>query len=264
MEEARKPDFSLVIPCYNEENAIANTAIRIAEEFRIHKVDLELILVDNGSKDHTGEAIDALITDGWPVRKVRVDVNQGYGYGVLCGINAAQGRWVGFSCADEQVEAHDVYKLYNLASKSSTPKLFKVRRRFRLEGVIRRIVSSSYNLLTSAMFGNLGSMDLNANPKLMPREYAQAMRLASKDWFLDAEVMIKARMLNLPVFEMNVFSLMRSEGASNVKPATCWEFLANLCSHRFGSRKAIFEGLKAPEKVELRQKPAAMAARAGR
>lgn len=264
MEAERRPDFSLVIPCYNEENAITNTAIRIAEEFRVHKVDLELILVDNGSKDHTGEVIEALIADGWPVKKVRVEVNQGYGYGVLCGLAAAEGRWVGFSCADEQVEAHDVYKLYNLASKSASPKLFKVRRRFRLEGVVRRIVSGSYNLLTSMMFGNLGSMDLNANPKLMPREYARAMQLASKDWFLDAEVMIKARLLNLPVFEMNVFSLMRSEGASNVKPATCYEFLANLCSHRFGTRKKIFEGLKAPEKQEFRAKPAAMAARGGR
>lgn len=250
------PEISLVIPCYNEERAIASTATQLADEFSRHNISLELILVDNGSTDGTREVIDSLIAEGWPIHKVVVEKNQGYGCGVIAGLTRARGRFVGFSCADEQVEAHDVYKLYNLAAKSSTPKLFKVRRRFRLEGFARRLVSVTYNTLTSILFGDLGSMDLNANPKLLPREYAVAMRLASKDWFLDAEVMIKARLMNLPIFEMNVFSLLRSEGASNVRPATCWEFVQNLFSHRFGAGRTIFSNVQKPE-IVLRTRMAA-------
>jgi glycosyltransferase involved in cell wall biosynthesis len=261
MTENHTPDLSLVIPCYNEADSIANTATRLMEEFSLYKVDFELILVDNGSSDGTGAAIDEMIAQGWPVRRVNVEVNQGYGHGVLAGLRASRGRWVGFSCADEQVEAHDVYKLYRLAANSSTPKLFKVRRRFRLEGPLRRFVSSSYNLLASVLFGGLRTSDLNANPKLMPREYCEAMRLSSKDWFLDAEVMIKARLLGLPVFELNVFSLMRAEGASNVTPHTCLEFLSNLWVHRFGSKKEIFDGLSRPEKVGCVGKVVVMGAR---
>ena len=260
MDEAQVPDFSLVIPCYNEQDGIANTATRLASEFRLHQIDFELILVDNGSNDRTGAVIDHLTAEGWPIRKVVVAENQGYGHGVIAGLKASRGRWVGFSCADEQVEAQDVCKLYSLAAKSSTPKLFKVRRRFRLDGTFRRIVSSSYNLLTTLMFGNLGSMDLNANPKLMPREYVEAMNLVSRDWFLDAEIMIKARAMGLPVLELNVFSLMRAEGASNVKPTTCLEFLSNLWSHRFGARRRIFTGLRKPEPVEILRRPVAMTA----
>jgi glycosyltransferase involved in cell wall biosynthesis len=261
MNQSRTADFSLVIPCYNEGDSIVNTATRLVEEFRLRNVDFELILVDNGSRDNTGEVIDGLIAGGLPVRKVVVEANQGYGHGALTGLHASRGRWVGFSCADEQVEAHDVYKLYRLAASSPTPKLFKVHRRFRLEGPARRVISSTYNLLTSMLFGNLGTTDLNANPKLAPREYLEAMRLSSKDWFLDAEIMIKARMLGLPVFELNVFSLMRAEGASNVTPHACWEFLVNLYSHRFGQRKAIFRDLRRPERAPRERSVAIGAAR---
>lgn len=240
------PELSLVIPCYNEEDSVASTVQRIVTEFHLHDASLELILVDNGSTDSTGEIIDAMIDEGLPVRKVVVKVNQGYGLGALTGLKACRGRWVGISCADEQVEASDIYKLAALAAKVKSPKLFKVRRRFRLEGPFRNTISFIYNLLTNALFGGLGSMDLNGSPKLMPRAYAEAMNLQSKDWFLDPEIMIKAKKLELPVFEMNIFSLARSDGASNVKPATCWEFLVNLWSHRFGSKRHVFEGLSQP------------------
>jgi len=60
------------------------------------------------------------------------------------------------------------------------------------------------------------------------------MNLASRDWFLDAEVMIKARRLGLPVFELNVLGQMREGGASNVRGSTIWEFLVNLARARFG------------------------------
>lgn len=70
-----KPDLSLVIPCYNEADVIRNTATRLVRVFRDRDVKLELILVDNGSKDATGEIIDQLVADGLPVVKVTVPVN---------------------------------------------------------------------------------------------------------------------------------------------------------------------------------------------
>jgi len=231
-----RPDLSLVIPCYNEEDAIRNTADRLITAFRQQNVHLELVLVDNGSTDRTGEIIDELIAEGWPVAKAVVEVNEGYGKGILQGLPSCRADLIGFMCADEQVEAQDVVKLYHIAAKARTPKLFKVRRRFRLEGPLRRIVSASYNLLANTLFGELGTMDINANPKILYREHLEAMELESKDWFLDAEVIVKAKRMGLSTFEMNVFSQMRAEGVSNVRPATCWEFMVNLIRYRLKER----------------------------
>lgn len=250
---AARPDLSLVLPCHNEEALVRQTATRLIEAFRAARVDLELVLVDNGSRDATGEIIEEMVAEGLPVAKAAVPVNEGYGNGVLTGLRHCRGRWVGFMCVDDQVHPNDVVRLFEIAAKSKTPKLFKVRRRFRLDGRFRRVVSFAYNVLTTLLFGDLGSMDLNANPKILPAAHLQAMHLQSKDWFLDAEVMIKAKRMGLPVYEMNVFALMRAEGVSHVRPATCWEFIKNLLYFRFGAGRNRLEVPRLAE-IEARER----------
>lgn len=236
-----RPQLTLVLPCYNEEAVLKSTATRLLRCFAERQVRLELVLVDNGSEDNTGQIIDQLIESGEPVVKVRIAVNQGYGNGILEGLKVAGGDLVGFLCADGQVEAESVFKIFEIASNSVTPKLVKVRRRFRMDGFTRKMVSVSYNLITMLLFGRLRSIDINGNPKIFPRQYLDLMRLESKDWFLDAEVMIKAKRLGLEVLEFNVMAQMREGGKSNVRAGTCWEFLENLFRYRFGEkRKRVF------------------------
>lgn len=234
-----RPDLSLVLPCYNEADVIRSTVTRLAQAFQAKAVDVELVLVDNGSVDETGQLIDDMIAEGLPIVKQTVKINQGYGNGVLRGLPVCHGRLVGFVCADGQVEAEDVVKVYTIAAQSRTPKLVKVRRLFRMDGLTRKIVSVLYNFLALVLFGGLGAIDLNGNPKIMPREYAERMHLQSRDWFLDAEVMIKAKYLGLPVYELNVIAQMREGGASHVRWSTCLEFLVNLFRYRFGRESVV-------------------------
>jgi len=233
------PSLSLVIPCYNEAAVLRDTVTQLARAFQEGHVDVELVLVDNGCTDDTGRIIDELIAAGLPVVKETVPVNQGYGNGILRGLRACCGSFIGFTCADAQVAAADVVKVYEIAARAKSPKLVKVRRRFRMDGWGRKIVSIVYNLMTTTMFAGLGSIDINGNPKVLPRVYLEHMRLESTDWFLDAEVMIKAKRLGLEVLEFNVLAQMREGGTSHVRPSTCWEFLVNLCRYRFGGKGRV-------------------------
>jgi glycosyltransferase involved in cell wall biosynthesis len=228
------PDLSLVVPCYNEVDVIRNTAMRLIREFEQRDINLELILVDNGSMDDTGEIIDRMVLEGMPIVKATVEVNEGYGNGILQGLKYCQGDYVGFICADGQVEAHDVVKVYEIAANAKSPYLVKVRRRFRMDGLVRKIVSINFNLLITVLFGGLGSIDINGNPKIFPSSFLKPMDLQSRDWFLDAEVMIKAKRLGLKVFELNVIAQMREGGKSNVRTSTVKEFINNLVKYRFG------------------------------
>jgi hypothetical protein len=108
-----------------------------------------------------------------------------------------------------------------------------------MDGLVRKCISIFYNVLTTIMFGGLGSIDINGNPKIIPREYIERMNLRSKDWFLDAEIMIKAKKLGLEVYEFNVLAQMREGGTSNVNACTCWEFIINLLKYRFGREGSI-------------------------
>jgi polyisoprenyl-phosphate glycosyltransferase len=227
------PDLSVAIPCYNEALSIRRTAEQLVDAFERGHARVELVLVDNGSQDETGAVIDGLIADGLPIRKVTVIENVGYGNGVLRGLEVCRGKYMGFTCADGQVDASDLVKLYEVLAHGGAPKLVKVRRRFRMDGVKRKIVSVAYNVLANLLFGGLRSIDLNGNPKLFPRTAYEQMRLESKDWFLDLEVMLEAKRIGLPVFEMNVMAQMRGDGTSNVRSTTIWEFIGNLMRWRF-------------------------------
>ena len=50
---------------------------------------------------------------------------------------------------------------------------------------------------------------------------------------------IKAKKLDLEVYEFNVFSQMRPGGSSNVNAGTCWEFFINLLKYRFGKSGSV-------------------------
>jgi hypothetical protein len=110
----------------------------------------------------------------------------------------------------------------------------KVRRRFRMDGLTRKIVSIAYNGFVWVLWPRLGSIDVNGLPKFLHRDVVAKMDLQSREWFLDPEIMIKAHYLGVRVIEMNVFGRMRSHGLSHVRPGTVVEFFVKLLRYRFG------------------------------
>ncbi len=75
----------MIMPCYNEESLIGYTIPRLVNAFRTAGYRLELIAVDNGSADQTGHIIQDLEMKNPEVVHHRVEVNEGYGNGVLSG-----------------------------------------------------------------------------------------------------------------------------------------------------------------------------------
>lgn len=229
-------ELSLVMPCYDEEDVVECTCTDLLAAFSAAGRRLELIAVDNGSRDRTGAILAALAERDPRLVVARVEENQGYGNGILAGLALAHAPWVGLLCADGQVAAEDVAKLFALADPEAGPRLLKVRRRFRRDGIRRKIVSVLYNGLMIVLFPGIGSIDVNGNPKILPREALERMNLVSKDWFLDAEILIKARSLLLPVVEVDVVGYAREGGQSNVRASTCLEFVRHLFAYRFLGR----------------------------
>ncbi len=70
----------------------------------------------------------------------------------------------------------------------------------------------------------------------MPRPVAAAMKLESRGWLLDPEILIKAHYMGLRVLELNVFARMRNAGTSHVSAPVCWEFFRWLMALRFSRR----------------------------
>ena len=255
MSEAT-PVLSLVVPCYNEEKSVGYTLPRLVEAFREAGHDVEVIAVDNGSKDGTSEAIAAL-TEKYPeIRPHRVETNVGYGNGILSGFPLARADWVGMIPADGQVDEVDVVRLFEAADSAEGVVLAKVRRRFRMDGLVRKMVSIAYNLFFRMLWPRLNSLDINGNPKIFPRALLPELDLRSKAWLLDPELMIKAHYLGARVLEFNSFARMRGSGLSHVRFETGWQFFVKLLAFRFGEigrwRKARKQAGASAAKVSAR------------
>ena len=207
-------DVSFVLPCYNEEGIVGYTLQRLRSAFEKAGYALELVVVDNGSTDRTGEIINDFASRHDGVICHRIEVNEGYGHGILSGLPLATAPWVGIIPADGQVDAEDVVRLYDAVMTTDGNVLGKVRRRFRMDGLYRKLVSSSYNMFVRMLWPTLESIDINGSPKLLPRDVVRCMGLRSKGWLLDPEIMIKAHYMGLRVMELNVFSRMRGNGVS--------------------------------------------------
>jgi glycosyltransferase involved in cell wall biosynthesis len=233
-------EVSFVMPCYNEQDVVPYTIPQLVQAFEKAGHRLELVACDNGSTDRTSEIIRGLAAQGLPVVYHRVEPNEGYGNGVLKSIPVCSAPWIGIIPADGQVDAEDVARLFDVIKHGDAKVLGKVRRRFRMDGVARKLVSVGYNVFVWMLWPRLGSIDINGSPKIIHSDVLAAMDLQSKQWFLDPEMMVKAHYLGVRVIEMNVFARMRSNGLSHVRPTTCLEFFVNLLRFKFGGSLAAW------------------------
>ena len=226
------PELSLVMPCYNEQDNVGYTIPKLVRVFEQAGRRLELVAVDNGSQDRTGQLLADLAAEYPQITPVTVEVNQGFGFGILSGLAVAKAPWVGSIAADGQVDAEDVLRLFEAVSVSHGPVIGKVRRRFRMDGPARKVISVCYNTFVHLLWPGLGSWDVNGQPRIYPRDVMVALQLKSTNWFIDPEMLIKAHYMGVRIFEVNVFARMRGNGLSHVRATTLWEFFASLLRYR--------------------------------
>ncbi len=225
--KASLPDLSVVVPCFNEEDSLPLSIPPLVDLLAAQGFLFELVLVNNGSADGTGDVIDRFVREGMPVVRVDVAVNRGYGFGILRGLEAARGRLLGYMCADGQVSPADVARVMRAALLSGGDALVKARRVSRGDGLIRWIQSRVFNLLCLLLFRTL-TTDVNGTPKVIGRDTYERMNLQSRDWFIDAETVFKAKTLGLSFIEVPVDFKPRQAGRSWVNVGTTLEFARNM------------------------------------
>ena len=108
-------NFSLIIPCYNEEKNIPLLLNKYSKFLKSNKS--ELILVDNGSKDGTAKVLKNINKKN--VKICFVKKNVGYGFGLKKGTMNATGKVIIFSHADLQVDPKDITKAINIYNKQN-------------------------------------------------------------------------------------------------------------------------------------------------
>lgn len=108
-----KPDISIVIPAFEEEERLGDTARTVLEYTAGSGAATELIVVDDGSRDRTAEVAETAFSE-FPAsssRVIRYEMNRGKGFAVKTGLLAASADIALFSDADLSTPIEEMHKL---------------------------------------------------------------------------------------------------------------------------------------------------------
>ena len=106
-------EVSVLIPAYNEEESLAATVETIGKQ-ACHFKSMEIIVINDGSKDRTAEIARTL-----PVTLIEHDPNRGYGASLKTGLQAAKYPWILIADADGTYPLEDTPRLLEDLEKYS-------------------------------------------------------------------------------------------------------------------------------------------------
>jgi len=202
--------LSLVIPCYNE---AANLPL-LVDRCRavVERPDCEVILVDNGSSDNSSDVLHELLPQYQNLRSVRVERNQGYGFGILAGPEAATGDVLGWPHADMQTDPQDALHGLELF-ETHGPDIFVKGLRYGrpLSDVVFTVGMS---LFETALLGKV-MWDINAQPTMFSRKFFKSWNKPPHDFSIDLFVYYQAKHARLPIHRLPVQFRRRAHGVSH-------------------------------------------------
>jgi len=199
----RVASLSFFFPAHNEADnieALVDEALaelpRLADEF-------EIIAVDDGSKDGTGEIADRLAAEHPQVRVVHHQVNRGYGGALRSGFAASRYPLVAFTDGDRQFKIADVGRLLERMQAPDKPDVVVGYREKRADPFIRLAYARFYRFALRVWFG-LKVKDPDCACKLFRRGSLEGIRLQSQGGFLSGELLIKLRQRGRTIAEVGV------------------------------------------------------------
>ncbi len=228
--------FSLIIPCYNE---AANLPLLLERcKALAAKPEVEVILVDNGSTDDTPLVLLNLLPSYSGCRTVRVEKNQGYGFGIISGLKTAKGEILGWTHADMQTDPQDTLRGLELFDRYGLDIFVKGRRYGRpLADVVFTLGMSAFETLLLRKL----LWDINAQPTMFTRRFFETWVAAPDDFALDLYAYYQAQTQGLKVHRFPVRFGERAYGVShwNVNWAAKWKFIRRTVDFSLQLKKNI-------------------------
>jgi dolichyl-phosphate beta-glucosyltransferase len=191
------PQFSIVIPAYNEAARIPGTLEAVTGCVRARAWSAEIIVVDDGSRDATADVVRAFAAQHPEVRLLQNPGNRGKGFSVRNGLLRSLGEIVMFTDADLSAPIEEAEGLFNAIAHGAdiaigSRWLERSRQTIR-QPLYRRFFGRCFNAVTRAIMG-LPFADTQCGFKAFTRAAAQTVcQLQTIDrWGFDPEILFIA------------------------------------------------------------------------
>ncbi len=210
MEKPPLKPFSLTItfPCYNEEANVERVTRNAVEVGRQVADDLEVLIVNDGSKDGTGEIADHLAAEIPEVRAVHNNPNRGYGGALSRGMREATKNWIFYTDGDGQFDMGELPGVLPLLDDHDIVSCYRLDRK---DPFMRKLNAFAWTTLVNLLF-RIKLRDIDGAFKIYPKTFIDVIEMHSTGALIDTEMLAKARNLNLKIAQMGVHHYPRTAG----------------------------------------------------
>ncbi|MHC4115054.1 MAG: glycosyltransferase family 2 protein [Planctomycetota bacterium] len=200
--------ISIFFPCYNEKDNVSSVvkkALAVGEKL---KADFEVIIVNDGSSDATGQIADELAGENSRVKVVHHPRNLGYGAALQSGFKAAQKEFVFYTDGDGQFDINEMPPLLPLLKEYDIVSCYRLNRQ---DSFMRKINGWAWTKLVCLLFG-MRVDDVDCAFKLYKREIFDNIELASSGALIDTEILARATNKGYTIVQRGVHHYPRLAG----------------------------------------------------
>jgi len=218
-------ELTIFFPVYNDQRTVEIVTEKAVAFLRREAERGEVLIVDDGSPDRSGEIADELSRRHGCVRVVHHPVNLGYGEALKTGFREARYEWIAFTDGDDEYEVFDFERLlrhreyYDLVISFRYVKLYSTT---------RILVSWIYNRAVRLFF-RVPYRDVSTGLRAIRRSVVRQLSLASTSPFIGAEIAIKTMLLGYRIGEVGIQTFPRRFGrGSTVTPRNILATIADM------------------------------------
>ena len=207
----RAPGLSMFFPAYNDAGTIASLVIQAQEAIRQLTPDFEVIVVNDGSRDQTGQIAEELARTYPNVRVIHHIGNRGYGGALRSGFAAATKELIAYTDGDAQYDPSEIAALWErLGDDADMVTGYKISRSDPLH---RIIIGRVYHHTVKILFG-LKVRDVDCDFRLMRRAIFERVVLEKNSGVICLEMMKKIQDAGFRIAEVPVHHYHRAFGKS--------------------------------------------------
>lgn len=209
--ESKAPLLSLFFPCYNDAGTIASIVALADVTARKLTDSYEIIVIDDGSTDHSRMILRSLAPRYPELRLIFHDRNRGYGGALRSGFAAARGEWVFYADGDYQYDVTDLCLLWREAAPDvDMVQGFKVKRH---DPLYRVWIGLAYQYFIQFAFG-LKIRDVDCDFRLIRRRALEKFRLLEDTGCICVELVKKLQETGARFAGVGVKHMFRACGHS--------------------------------------------------
>jgi glycosyltransferase involved in cell wall biosynthesis len=234
--ELRLTGLTVVLPCLDEEANIARAVAEALAAGARCAWAVEVVVVDDGSRDATRRTAELLASLDTRVRVVTHDENRGYGAALRSGIEASRMPWVLLTDADLQFDLEELDAMLALARENEMVAGYRVARQ---DPVHRRIAAWAWNRLMRRTF-DVPIRDVDCAFKLIRGQPLRGLQLRSEGAMISTELCSCALRDGWRIAEVGVRHRPRQAGEATGAAAA-------VVLRAFAERRALARALAAAE-----------------